>query len=373
MKFVFDARPITRFSSGIGTYSRELILAMVGLIGPGEQLFLYSGRRIMEVKNRDDCRAVFSEIPDRAMFHLPYFLGLPRALRSVGAEVYHCPDFFAPAFWLPCKLVVTIHDLIPLAIPHLLPRSKKSRFIWLYKWYIGRITRKAEKIVTVSEWSKRDLINLIGIEENKIRVIHEAPVALAAPMRPKALESCDVDKPFVLTVGRSDPYKGFSFLVKAFVQAKRKRRFSHQLVITGSFDSRYTDHFRAAQDGGAMSDVVFTGYVTESEMSWLLQNADLYVHPSLYEGFGLPPLDALACGTPVLSSNRTCLPEILSRHAHYVDPENAEEFENAIQTLLTDEKKRKAHVESGKKHASSFSWEKAAKKTLEVYRDIMGA
>ncbi|NOY05640.1 MAG: glycosyltransferase family 4 protein [Chlorobi bacterium] len=367
MKIVFDARPITKHSSGIGTYSRELLLALVDLIDPVEQLYLYSGRRIQEVKRREDCQAVFSEIPDRAMFHLPYFLRLPRALRSVGADVYHCPEFFAPSFGLPCKMIVTIYDLIPLAIPHLLPRSKKSRLIKLYKWYISRVTKKAECVITISQWSKRDILRLIGIEEGKVRVVHAAPIPLATPIRPKVLEG---DGPFVLTIGRSDPYKGFALLVEAFIRAKKEVSFPHRLVITGPFDSRYTDHIQAANDAGARSDVIFTGYVSNSELSWLLQHADLYVHPSLYEGFGLPPLDALACGTPVLSSNRTCLPEILGQHAHFVDPEDPEEFRSAFQMLLTDEKRRTSFVQSGKDHAASYSWRRAAEQTLDIYREV---
>jgi glycosyltransferase involved in cell wall biosynthesis len=265
------------------------------------------------------------------------------------------------------KTLTTVHDLTTIRFYN--PDKNRLAFWFkqlVYKQVIKRVARKSEMVFTPSEFVKKDLARYSGADPDKIRVTYEA--ADVIPEKPDPLIGLQ-GKPFLVYVGRPTPHKNLERLIDAFI----KLRASHpetMLVLAGKKDTNYRRIETDVQNRG-IRGVYFTDFVSEGRLKWLYQNCSAYVFPSLSEGFGLPGLEAMIHGAPVVSSDSTCLPEIYGDAAHYFDPEDVESITDAVNEVLTDKKLRSELIKRGYAQAKKYSWRRMAEQTLEVYDDTL--
>ncbi len=293
-----------------------------------------------------------------------------------AADVAHVP-YFAPPLWAPRPLVVTIHDLIPLILPEYVTRPH----VRLYNALIALAARRAAQIIADSRATADDIVRRLGIAADRIHVV---PLAAAPGMEPLAagtqrqaiLRRFGLDQPFVFYIGGFDSRKNVPALLRAFHALPAKLRQRHVLAIAGAAPGSRSAHnrrlfppLRPLADALGLGDRVrFLGRVTEEEKRALYSAATLFVFPSRYEGFGLDPLEAMACGAPVLASNRSSLPEVVGGGAALVNPTEHAALTRALTALLDSPRRRAELSKRGRSVAATFSWERTAAMTLEVYR-----
>jgi glycosyltransferase involved in cell wall biosynthesis len=266
------------------------------------------------------------------------------------------------------KTVTTIHDLTTARFTNPIKNLVVFKFKQqIYKFVIKRVARKSNEIIVPSKFVKDDVVQFTQVSPNKITVTHEAGDKITVPAQTvKVLD----DKRFIMYVGRAQPHKNLNTLVDAFAGLKSEHP-DLQLVLVGKIDANYI-LLKKYVEKKAIKNVVFAGYVSDGELRWLYENTAAYVFPSLSEGFGLPALEALAHGTPVISSRATCLPEIYGDAALYFDPKDPEDIAQKIKIVLEDPKiAQRLHL-MGPGQAAKYSWQRTAQQTLEVYKNALG-
>jgi glycosyltransferase involved in cell wall biosynthesis len=265
------------------------------------------------------------------------------------------------------KVVTTINDLTTTRFRN---PSKNRLSFWLkqrvYIWLTRHVAKKSEAIITYSKFVKDDLVQFAKISPEKITVI---PLA-ADPIsdEPEPLHAL-ADKRFIMYVGRPLPHKNLERLIEAFVKIKATHP-DVVLVLAGKKDSVYRQ-IESDVVRRTIKNVIFTGFVTEGRLRWLYENCSAYVFPSLSEGFGLPGLEAMMHGAPVVSSNATCLPEVYGDAAHYFDPTDIQAMADTINEVLTDKELRQDLVTKGRQQAAKYSWQRTAEQTLNVYQEVL--
>jgi glycosyltransferase involved in cell wall biosynthesis len=260
--------------------------------------------------------------------------------------------------------VTTVHDLTTARFRNPAKNFLVFKFKQLvYKLVIKRAAKKSKHIIVPSEYVKKDLTSSTGIDPSKISVTYEAAdkIRVSAEPIPK-LKSAN----FLLYVGRPFPHKNLWRLIEAFELLKQTHP-NLKLVLAGKKDLQYERHEKKVIKKG-INGVIFTGFVSEGNLRWLYENCQAYVFPSLSEGFGLPALEAMAHGAPVVSSNATCLPEIYGQAAYYFDPLDVADMATKINDVLSEDKLRSKLVAVGQKQAAKYSWERMAKQTIDIYQ-----
>ena len=284
-------------------------------------------------------------------------------------DIFHIlgPDVF---YFKWGKKVITVYDLTFELFPqwHI-----KETLIWGERIY--RLVCEADRIIAISENTKKDLIKLYKILPEKIKVIHLAADEIYRPINDSnalasSLQKYDLPNKFILFVGTLEPRKNLNRLIQAYRMLKERGGLEHKLVIVGRKGWLYEEIFKIVKNLGLSREIIFTGYVPEEVLVLLYNISDLFVYPSLYEGFGLPPLEAMSCGTPVITSNISSLPEVVGDAAILVNPYNVEEIAEAIERVLSDEKLQQRLRRKGLERAKFFSWEKTAKETIKVYEEL---
>jgi glycosyltransferase involved in cell wall biosynthesis len=361
-----DARKIKDF--GIGSYIRHLLEA----IGRREESRQYRFRVYVRRADRDGLAAlpdhfevVTEESPGYSLAELTRFAW--RLFRE-RLDLFHATHYVLPPLFRS-RSVVTIHDIIHVLYPQFLP----SRVAHFYaRVMIRRALDRADRIITVSYNSKRDLIDYFNVPSARIEVIYNGVSPLFRPdvapeERRRVAARHGLPAPYLLFLGGEKPHKNVQNVLRAFAQARRKRGIPHALVLAGPMPGNRArlDALISALD--LTESVRETGIVDEDDLPGLFAGADAFLYPTLYEGFGLPVVEAMACGTPVLTSSTSALQEIAGGFAYMVDPMDVDAIAGGIVLLTTDEKVREDLRELGKKRALDFNWDKAAERTLEVY------
>jgi glycosyltransferase involved in cell wall biosynthesis len=286
-------------------------------------------------------------------------------------SLLHEPHYVLPPL-VPCRAVVTIHDCIHLMFPQYLP----NRFAYAYaRATLWAATRRAERIFTVSETSKADILRYCDVPAERIIVVYNAiDDRFAAPPDMDAVERVreryQLNGPFALYVGNIKPHKNLERLIDAFDLVRRNGFERLELLIIGDQISKYPRLRRAVDKHKLHKHVRFLGFVADDTLAALYRLATVFVFPSLYEGFGLPPLEAMASGTPVVTSNRSSLPEVVGDAAVLVDPYSAASIAEGIQRVLSDADLRRTLSERGLARAREFSWETSIRRIHEVYMDV---
>lgn len=301
--------------------------------------------------------------------------GFPHAGQQRGADIFHVP-YFATPLTQPVPTVVTIHDVIPLR----LPVYKTSALLQAYNALISYASRRAPLILTVSQYSKRDIEATLGIPAERIRVVLEAAGPQYRPVEDSealaaARERYGLGERYILYVGGFDDRKNVGALIQAFARLLADQEEPElQLMLAGDTarlgGATYPDWRPLAQKLGVMARIR-TGYVADADLPLLYSAASAFAFPSLYEGFGLNPLEAMACGAPVICSNRTSLPEVVGSAALLVDPEKPEALAASIAQVLNNAELRAVLRERGLARAAGFSWERAATETHAVFEEAL--
>jgi len=362
MRIVIDARMITEAMHGIARYTYNLADRLTRMDPKNEYILLVGNDCLTGFAgDRPDCRL---EHIRSKFISMAEQVELPKVLKSLKADLFHSPSFAAPLF-CPCRLIMTVHDVNHMVFPQYYGRIHQL----YYRHIVRPAVRKAQKILTVSQFSRNEIINFLGVSPEKMIVTYNGiDSAFKVIDKHDALEDVRrryrLPAEFVLYVGNRKPHKNVEQLMAAFSRV----RTDYSLVLTGEADRQLGG---LAEDMGLTGRVVFAGDVAEDDLPVLYNLAGLFVFPSLYEGFGLPPLEAMACGTPVVTSNRSSLPEVAGEAAVLVDPYSAEELTAAIERVLQDESLYSQMREKGLVQAAKFSWEDTARQTLEVYEEVL--
>jgi len=302
-------------------------------------------------------------------------VAFPTACRRVGAEVAHVPYFAAPLTGFS-PVVVTIHDLIPL----LLPEYRGGWHVRAYMALVARAAKRADLIIADSDASAQDVEQVLGISGDRVRVVH---LAAGTMYRPRCAEETlearsrlGLPEQYLLYVGGFDRRKSVPELLKAYRQALPRLR-GVPLVIGGQLPRIGTafapDPRRVAREFGIADKVQLLGHVSASDMPALYAGALALVYPSRYEGFGLPPLEALSCGTPVVATRASSLPEVVGEGGILVPPGDEEALSDAMCSLVEDEALRARLSKRGLEQAARFSWERTARETVAVYREALAS
>ncbi|MBI1883353.1 MAG: glycosyltransferase family 4 protein [Chlamydiae bacterium] len=376
MKIAIDARWIIEKPSGIGQYTINMIRFLMKENKTDEYFLFFSNKKIM----KETCEIL--EIFQDPFFHLVLFphgvfslssqIFLPLHLKKLKIDIFHSPNFMIPLFTFGTRLGVTLHDLIPFLFPHFAPRSKKSRFYKLYRLLMFWIVKRVHHVFVDSEHSYQDLVSHFPNTLQKTSVLKFG----IDPSFEKSEPSSDVEKklnlthPMILCVGRQDPYKNLMGLVKIFHRLLTKLPHA-SLVLAGPCDERYPELFSLIQELGLEKKVILTDFLSQAELVGLYQLADLFVMPSLYEGFGLPVLEAFSAGVPAVVSNRASLPEVAGEAGILLDPQDSGKWVETLEHVLKNEEMRKEMIKKGYAQLKKFSWETAAQGLIKTYEELV--
>jgi glycosyltransferase involved in cell wall biosynthesis len=301
-------------------------------------------------------------------------IGIVRAGLHEKIDLLHCP-YWANPLWSPWPTVVTIHDVIQFVLPEYAWR-KISRF---YFSLVSRAARRASAIIAVSECSKRDIVKLLGLPAERIHVIGNAVDEGFHPVRDAWLlanvrERYGIGPRFILYFGGFDLRKNVPRLIEAYARLPHSVRDEYQLVLAGRYQRLghplFPDPRLTVQQFGLNGRVIFTGQIREQDKAPLYSAATLFTFPSLYEGFGIPVLEAMACGTPVLTSDISALPEVAADAGVLVNPYDVAAICEGMATLLEDQKRREDLSRRGLERARRFTWRQVAEQTLRVYQQV---
>jgi glycosyltransferase involved in cell wall biosynthesis len=296
---------------------------------------------------------------------------LPGVLEQKGTQVMHGPATLIPLHGGTYSKVVTIHDLVAFLFPDTIPR----KYAMYMRWLIKRVVKRADRVISVSENTKNDMVQILNLDPDKITVVHEAAQPDFRVVKDKELieATCrryGINGPFIYHVGNIEPRKNLVRLMKAYLLLRDRLKGKVKLVITGQKGWLTKKLFRNLGGVDLSEDVIFTGYAPSSDLPVLMNAAEAFIFPSLYEGFGLPVLEAMSCGTPVVTSNISSLPEIVDDAAVLVDPYLEDSIAEGILNVLEDSDLRKDLKARGLAQSAKFSWEKAARETMQVYRGV---
>jgi glycosyltransferase involved in cell wall biosynthesis len=247
-----------------------------------------------------------------------------------------------------------------------------QQLLWRASWRMPFMAKRASRIITPSNSIKKELCEGFQIPPDKVAVTPEAPRPVFKRREdPELLRRLGIEGDFILFVGTIEPRKNLRLLVEAFEQMLRNTSLSPKLVIAGGKGWMMDDFGSFIDKKGVTDRVCLTGYLQDEELCALYSTCKVFIYPSLYEGFGLPPLEAMACGAPVITSRTPALMETVGNAARLVDPKDVDDVAQAMTEMLSDPKVREHYAELGKSHVKQFSWEQTALKTLEVYREVL--
>jgi glycosyltransferase involved in cell wall biosynthesis len=373
MKIAIDISMAFGQSAGVGTYTRGLIDGLA-TVAPENEYVLFSYLEMPESFRLDfPQQANISwrhAKPSRGHWAQQWYEAeLPPKEALGDVEILHSPFFNAPQEH-PGGLVVTIHDISFLLYPHF--HTEANRLHCLNGTLKAALY--ADRIIAISHQTKQDLIDYFSVPEDRIRVVYEAPRHCYYPERNRnilqsTLHRLGIYHNFVLSVSSLEPRKNLKTLLEAYATYRKHHSGQELLVIAGARGWLNEEITQLVSELGVEGQVKFLGYVQESDLRVLYSTAKLFVYPSLYEGFGLPPLEAMACGAPVISSNTSALPEVVGDAALLIDPHKSDELCQAMWTVLCDEALRLRMRQQGLQRARLFSWERVAQETLAVYRE----
>jgi glycosyltransferase involved in cell wall biosynthesis len=372
MLVAIDIRKINEF--GVGTYIWNLVRNLATLDTRNEYLLIGSHRNFHELGPLPDHFKQLYASDDGKFWRNQ--VSIPLALRRHNVDVVHVPHHDAP-FFTPAKLVVTVHDCVHL----MFPQEDSTRF-QNYRTYLRtkRVIEAAKHVFAVSKSTKEDLINIFRLPESKVSVVHNAlderfAFTHSPDERKHVLERYQLKDPFVLYSGKIRPHKNLQRLIEAFAVLKSELVDDDQyknlkLIIIGDELSKHQYLRLTVIRSGVQQDVRFFGFVPYHILRVFYQSAALFAFPSLYEGFGLPPLEAMANRTPVIASNTSSLPEVLEEAAVLVNPENVFDIARGMKTILGDEALRQRLIQKGVQQVSKFSWKVAAEEVMETYHYV---
>ena len=369
MRIAIDIRKVNEF--GVGTHVWNLVRNLAEIDSDNCYFLLGSRRQFHELGPLGENFEQIDVPEDNSFWNL--HVRIPYRLAAHRIDVFHVPHYEAP-IWVPGRLVVTIHDCVHL----LFPQEGSSKFDNYRRYlYTKHVVRSAEHVIAVSESTRQDLINIFDLPSAKASVVHNAldgrfSVGHDAQEQKQVLERYQLKDPFILYSGQIKPHKNIDRSIEAFAVLKselgdNKKYKNLKLIIIGDELSKHQYLRLTVVRSGVQQDVRFFGFVPYPILQVFYERAVLFTSPSLYEGFGLSPLEAMANRTPVVAANTSSLPEVLGDAAILVNPENVFEIARAMRRLLIDQVLRQEAIEKGLKQVQKFSWKTAAEDVIRMY------
>ena len=369
MRVALDAIPLVAAKTGIGHYTDALAQSLAGIHTDHQYVLLSPFDFVFDAGNSTPPNLSKMFFPVRSIFRKWWLAGLPAMLRISPLDVFHGTNYCIPVF-STCPTVVTIHDLSLFTQAH----THENENVTRGKRRIPLMARRATRIIAPSEWTKREIIEHLGIPEEKIRVIFEAARSGMTPLPTgdcqSVLAKYQITQPYLLYVGTIEPRKNLLTLVRAYDELLRTTKHRPQLVLCGGRGWLFDEVFRLVEELKLQEQVRFTGYVPDEDLPALYSAAEIFLYPSLYEGFGLPPLEAMACGTPTISSDASSLPEVVGSAGLTHDPNDGQALTGHMARLLSDSGLRERLRQAGLAQAARFSWDRAARETQSVYDEV---
>lgn len=371
MRIGIDARGINLYKgTGIGTYTQNLLKCLLQIDKENHYSIFWSGENYNSYKY-ENTRIILSSKKHHKFFEGSYF---PISLRDDSIDLYHIPqNGIGMSSEINCKRVCTIHDLIPYIMPETVGKGYLRNFLRL----MPEIIELSDGIFTVSQYSKKDILRFFPqVAPEKIYVV---PLAADVIFRPIDKNQCrkivkdelNISRPFLLYIGGFSPRKNLRGLINAFMSAFESLKEKHQLVIVGALKDEGMELLKEVTEKNYQEHIRFIGYQQESMLPILYNAAKAFIYPSLYEGFGLPPLEAMSCGTPVITSSTTSIPEVIAQEGILINPHKEEEIAEAMVRLLNDQDLQQNLSIKGINRSKEFSWLKAAEETLKGYHSII--
>ncbi|MCH9647504.1 MAG: glycosyltransferase family 4 protein [Deltaproteobacteria bacterium] len=359
-----DARKLQDF--GIGTYIRNLVYGLAE-IDQENNYVLFAGAQRRDALG--DLPENFRIVTERSpVYSIRELLALSWKLFRLDLDLYHATHYVLPAI-NTCRVVVTIHDIIHLLYPEYLP----NRLAFFYaQRMIRRSLARGDRILTVSKNTRSDLMRYFDVDGEKIQAIYNgvddafrAPVP--TPDLDRWLKNLDIPRPYLLFVGNPKPHKNLENVLRAYAQALKTHAFDGPLVCVGDRGNSEFKLRQIADQLGIGDRLLLLGHVAQEALPAIYQGATLFLYPTLYEGFGLPVVEAMASGVAVITSNNSALKEVAEGYAHLVNPLDVDGIAQAIAHCMEDEDHRAALAKLGRRRASDFQWKRTAEQTLEAY------
>ncbi len=393
MKIGIDARFYGPLGKGLGRYTQEIVDRVIKIVSEDKDLKNLSFVIFLSPDNYDLFKLSDNSRVEKIKINFRWYslaeqLLFPIIIKKNKIDLMHFPHFNIPIF-CPSKFVVTIHDLILTHFPSLRATTRNKAIYWFknlaYKLVINKAVSKSEKIITVSRFTKNDILSKFKVSDEKIVVSYEGVANFSETDSNYNLSDQDsvdesltdiLSKKYILYVGSAYPHKNLEVLLDVFSRLK-KEGDDIILLLVGKKDYFYKRLEERARAKGLYykesndANICFAGYVPDSFLHNLYKNALAFIFPSLYEGFGLPPLEAMSVSCPVLSSNKASLPEISGQAALYFDPENVSEIYDRIKDVEIDSELRNNLIQKGTERVKMFSWHDCAEKTVGVYKLVL--
>jgi glycosyltransferase involved in cell wall biosynthesis len=388
MRIAIDARFLGT-GTGIGRYVEQLILNLEkidlspqgsanGASGiPFASQTRFAGENEYFILINKDNEAKYQPLESnfkKVVVNIPWYgleeqIKLPKILKNLRVDLVHFPHFNVPFFYNQ-PFVISIHDLILTKYPSqrattLSPLKYFFKNI-LYQIVIKHAVQKAQVVITMAEFTKKEIIEKFQVPESKVRVIYEGVTKFEDNDSKVDLEKYGINKNFILYVGNAYPHKNLEFLIKTWSDFKK----DYQLVLVGKKDYFYERLGELIKSLNLENKIILTGYISDQELVSFYQQAQAYVFPSLCEGFGLPPLEAMQFSLPALVSNASCLPEILKNSVLYFCPQDQDDFLEKIDKIIEDEELRKELIINSQKLLLKYNWMIMAREILNIYKEL---
>ena len=370
MRIAIDAHSVGAKLGGNESYAVNLIEALAQIDEVNDYtLYVTTAEAHDRFHRRWPNFKVRTTLPHTPLIRIP--LTLSAELRKHPVDVLHV-QFTAPPF-CPCPVVVSIHDLSFEHLPHTFHRRSRTQL----RLTVRHSAKRAAQILTLSEHTRRDVIDTYRIDPTRITAIplaaprHFSPVEDNRELQ-RVRHNYGIDGPYILSVGSIQPRKNLPRLINAYASLRGKYVEAElpKLVLVGKRAWLYDETTRVLAESGLKESVILTGYVPESDLPALYSGALCFVYPSYFEGFGLPPLEAMKCGAPVIVGNKTSLPEVVGDAALTVDPYDVSSIAGAIERLVNDSDLRRELSVKGRSRAETFDWRETARRTLQIYEQV---
>lgn len=372
MKIVIDGRAATLYrGTGIGTYTYQLINNFNDIDFLNNHTLLIPSKSNLNLKLKTNFSIKPAANNNESNFWK--FINNPNIIDYSNYDIYHVPQNGIGLYSnTTCSSVITLHDIIPLKMP----KTVSDTLLKIFNDELPKILRITNGIITVSEFSKKDICSTLNYPPEKVFVTSLAAEDIYKPLDKLQCKSYlkskyNITNDFILYVGGFSPRKNILGLIEAFSLVKKSYNKDIDLVILGHKGLSYDTYKSRTYDLNIESSVLFPGFIELCDMPIFYSASNMLVYPSFYEGFGLPPLEAMACGTPVISSSLTSLNEIYGDAAVLINPSNIDEISNSILKILNDSNFSSSLIYKGISHSSKFNWKNTAYETLDIYKKIL--